>query len=147
VVHLHCHHRAIVHEASARATLDGLGLDYELLDSGCCGMAGAFGFERAHFDVAQKCGERKLLPAVRAAGEETLLVTDGFSCREQIEQNTGRRPLHLAELLQLALRGSQAADRARGIPRRSPAGKSALIGIVAASAALGLVWLRAKRRR
>jgi FAD/FMN-containing dehydrogenase/Fe-S oxidoreductase len=146
VVHLHCHHKAIVHEASARAALDGLGLDYQLLDSGCCGMAGAFGFERAHFDIAQRCGERKLLPAVRAAGEETLLVTDGFSCREQIEQNTGRRPLHLAELLRLAVRGAPEADRPRRARRRGPARTSALIGLAAASAAVGLVWLRVKHR-
>jgi Fe-S oxidoreductase len=86
-----------------RAVLDDLGLHHETLDSGCCGMAGAFGFERRHFDVAQRAGERVLLPAVRAADADTLLVADGFSCREMIEQNTGRHALHLAEVLQLAL--------------------------------------------
>jgi FAD/FMN-containing dehydrogenase/Fe-S oxidoreductase len=115
IVHLHCHHKAIVHEQSARSALDALGLEYDLLDVGCCGMAGAFGFERAHFDVAQRCGERELLPAVRAAGKDTLLVTDGFSCREQIEQNTGRIPVHPAEVLRMALRGAPAeGDRIRG---------------------------------
>ena len=62
-------------------------------------MAGAFGFEREHFDVSLRCGERVLLPAVRSAAPDTLIVADGFSCREQIRQATGRRALHLAELL------------------------------------------------
>ena len=66
-------------------------------------MAGAFGFERAHYDISIKCGERVLLPAVRNATPETLIVADGFSCREQIAQTTGRRAMHLAEVLDLAL--------------------------------------------
>jgi hypothetical protein len=66
-------------------------------------MAGAFGFEKEHYDVAMKCGERVLLPAVREAAKDTLIVTDGFSCREQIAQTTDRRALHLAELIQMAL--------------------------------------------
>ncbi len=78
---------------------------YEILDSGCCGMAGAFGFQKRHYDVSMKVGERRLLPRVREANETTLIITDGFSCREQIQQSTSRRPLHLAELLRLALQG------------------------------------------
>jgi Fe-S oxidoreductase len=69
-------------------------------------MAGAFGFERAHYDVSMQIGERVLLPAVRAAPLDTLIISDGFSCREQIAQATNRRALHLAEVLQTALRGS-----------------------------------------
>jgi len=64
-------------------------------------MAGSFGFERSHFDVSIAIGERVLLPAVRAATPETLVIADGFSCREQIAQATGRRPLHLAEVLRI----------------------------------------------
>lgn len=86
------------------ALLSTLGLDFEILDSGCCGMAGAFGFEKEHYDVSIRCGERVLLPAVRAAERDTLIIADGFSCREQIAQTTGRRALHLAEVLQAALR-------------------------------------------
>jgi Fe-S oxidoreductase len=67
-------------------------------------MAGPFGFEKEKFAVSQAIGERVLLPAVRSAAPETLIVSDGFSCREQIEQATGRKPLHVADLLQLALR-------------------------------------------
>jgi Fe-S oxidoreductase len=85
------------------AVLRKLGLDYTVLDSGCCGMAGAFGFERAHYDVSIKCGERVLLPAVRAADHNTLIIADGFSCREQIAQTTNREALHLAQVIQMAL--------------------------------------------
>jgi Fe-S oxidoreductase len=70
-------------------------------------MAGSFGFEADKFAISQAIGERVLLPAVRAAATETLIVTDGFSCREQIEQATGRRPLHLAEVLKMALNAAR----------------------------------------
>ncbi len=103
VVHGHCHQKAIFGMDEEQAVLDKLGLEFELLDSGCCGMAGAFGFAKDHYDVSIACGERVLLPAVRAAANETLIVSDGFSCREQIVQTTGRRALHLAEVLELAL--------------------------------------------
>jgi hypothetical protein len=85
--------------------LKRLGLDFEVLDAGCCGMAGAFGFEQGdHYDVSTRAGERVLLPAVRQAAADTLIIADGFSCREQIHQGTGRGTLHLAEALALALR-------------------------------------------
>lgn len=104
VVHGHCHHRAIVGMTGDRSIFEKLGMDYRLLDSGCCGMAGAFGFEREHYDVSIACGERVLLPSVRQADHETLIVADGFSCREQIAQTTDRRALHLAEIVQMAIR-------------------------------------------
>ena len=83
--------------------LQALGLDYQLLDSGCCGMAGSFGFEPHRYDVSVKVGERVLLPAVRAADRDTLIIANGFSCHEQIAQLTGRAPVHLAEVLRMAL--------------------------------------------
>ena len=104
IVHGHCHHKAMAGMEDDAALLSTLGLDFEILDSGCCGMAGAFGFEKEHYDVSIRCGERVLLPAVRAAERDTLIIADGFSCREQIAQTTGRRALHLAEVLQAALR-------------------------------------------
>ena len=79
-----------------------MGADLHSLDSGCCGMAGPFGFEKDKYDVSQAVGERVLLPAVRQAPPETLIISDGFSCREQILQATGRRAIHLAEAIQLA---------------------------------------------
>lgn len=103
VVHGHCHHKAIMTMRAEQQTLKKLGLDFDILDSGCCGMAGAFGFEKDHYDVSIKVGERVLLPAVRQAAPETLIIADGFSCREQIAQTTKRRALHLAEVLHLAL--------------------------------------------
>src|SRR5438067_2377784 len=103
VVHGHCHHKSIMGMGPELAVLKQLGLDFELLDSGCCGMAGSFGFEKAHYDVSIKCGERVLLPAVRNAAKDTLIITDGFSCREQIAQTTDRQALHLAEIIQMAL--------------------------------------------
>ena len=83
--------------------LKRMGVELESPDSGCCGMAGPFGFEQDKFALSQKIGERVLLPAVRKAGTDTLIVSDGFSCREQIEQFTGKATLHLAELIELAL--------------------------------------------
>jgi FAD/FMN-containing dehydrogenase/Fe-S oxidoreductase len=103
VVHGHCHHKAVLGMAADRELLARLGLAFEVLDSGCCGMAGAFGFEKSHYEVSIACGEQVLLPAVRAAGEDVLVVADGFSCREQIVQNTGRQALHLAQVVRMAL--------------------------------------------
>jgi len=104
VVHAHCHHTAVMGMNAEKAVLTKLGLDYKLLDSGCCGMAGAFGFEADKYEISLAIGERVLLPAVREAGTEVLVIANGFSCREQIRQATGRQALHLAEVLQLALR-------------------------------------------
>jgi Fe-S oxidoreductase len=92
----------------AESLLNGLGLDVEVLDAGCCGMAGAFGFERGErYEVSVRCAERALLPAVREAAADTLIIADGFSCREQIAQGAGRGALHLAQVLQLALQQGQ----------------------------------------
>ena len=81
-----------------------MGSNLKSVDSGCCGMAGPFGFEEDKFKVSQAVGERVLLPAVREACSETFIVSDGFSCREQILQATGRKALHLAEIIEFALR-------------------------------------------
>jgi Fe-S oxidoreductase len=103
IVQGHCHHKAIMKFEPEEFVLRGMGLDFEHLDSGCCGMAGAFGFEAKHYDISMRIGERVLLPRAREAAADTLIIADGFSCREQIEQTTDRRALHLAEVLQLAL--------------------------------------------
>jgi Fe-S oxidoreductase len=103
IVHGHCHHKAIMGLRDDEVLLGRMGLDYKVLDSGCCGMAGSFGFEQQHYDISAACGERVLLPAVRQAPAETLIVADGFSCQEQIRNLTDRRALHLAEVMQMAL--------------------------------------------
>src|SRR5262249_2435122 len=74
------------------------------LDSGCCGMAGSFGYEQDHYDLSMKIGERVLLPAVRQASEDSLIIANGFSCRSQIRHGSERRALHLVEVMQMALR-------------------------------------------
>ncbi|MBC5828928.1 MAG: FAD-binding oxidoreductase [Candidatus Eremiobacteraeota bacterium] len=104
IAHAHCHHKSVLNQKSEEKILSKLGVDYRLLDDGCCGMAGAFGFERGeHYDVSIKAGERGLLPAVREAASDTIIVADGFSCREQITQTTPRQALHPAQLIKLAI--------------------------------------------
>jgi FAD/FMN-containing dehydrogenase/Fe-S oxidoreductase len=104
VMHGHCHQKALVGMADDEAVLRAIGLAPSAPEPGCCGMAGAFGFERGeHYELSMKIGERALLPAVRSAREDSLVIASGFSCREQITQGTGRRPLHLAEVLEMAL--------------------------------------------
>ena len=103
LLHGHCHHKAIMKIGPEEALLKRAGAVVQSLDAGCCGMAGAFGFEAEKYAVSQAVGERVLLPAVRKADVETLIVSDGFSCREQIRQATGRTAVHLAQALHLAL--------------------------------------------
>src|SRR6185437_8101645 len=104
VLHGHCHHKAIMRMDCDKELLDKMELEVEELQSGCCGMAGSFGYEKEKYEVSIKAGERVLLPAVRKAGLSTVIMTDGFSCKEQIEQETGRHALHTAEVLALAQR-------------------------------------------
>ncbi len=111
LVQVHCHQGAVLGYDKERKLLEGMGLDIEVPDSGCCGMAGSFGYESGErYRVSQDCGERVILPAVRAAEPSTLIIADGFSCREQIAQGSTRRPLHLAQVLQLAAAGSPADE-------------------------------------
>jgi Fe-S oxidoreductase len=104
VLHGHCHHKAIMRMDCDKELLKKMELEIGELDSGCCGMAGSFGYEKEKYEVSMKAGERVLLPAVRKAGLSTIIMSDGFSCKEQIEQDTGRYALHTAEVLALAQR-------------------------------------------
>ncbi|HWG73222.1 MAG TPA: FAD-linked oxidase C-terminal domain-containing protein [Acidimicrobiales bacterium] len=96
---VHCHQHADLGFDPDRAVLERVGVDLEVLDAGCCGLAGNFGFEKGHYAVSMACAERGLLPAVRTAGQDVDVLADGFSCRTQVRQATTRRPVHLAELL------------------------------------------------
>jgi len=107
LLHVHCHHRALMKINDEEVLLRKMGVDLQLLDSGCCGMAGSFGFEKKNYEVSQAIAERVLLPAVRQAAPDTIILSDGFSCREQIFQATRRKAIHLAELLQLAGRAGE----------------------------------------
>jgi len=106
VLHGHCHHKSIMKMTAEESLLHRLGIDFNAPAPGCCGMAGSFGFHAEHYDISQTIGELELLPAVRQAPDDWLVIADGFSCREQIAQNTTRHALHLAEVLQLALHPS-----------------------------------------
>ncbi|HTJ89276.1 MAG TPA: FAD-binding and (Fe-S)-binding domain-containing protein [Acidocella sp.] len=99
----HCHHKSVLNEARQRELLTRMGLDLEIPKSGCCGHAGAFGYEAEHYAISQIIGEQVLLPAVRKADKDTLIIADGFSCRQQIRDATGRWAIHPAELLAWAL--------------------------------------------
>jgi FAD/FMN-containing dehydrogenase/Fe-S oxidoreductase len=104
LLHGHCHQKALVGTAPARRALAlPPGYEVEEVDSGCCGMAGSFGYEAEHYDLSLRMAERRLLPAVRAAAAEMIIVAAGVSCRQQIEHGSGRRALHPAQVLRDAL--------------------------------------------
>jgi len=103
LVQTHCHQHAVLGVDADLRVLLKAGVNAQRLDSGCCGLAGNFGFERGHHDVSIACAERVLAPAIRNAPAETTVLADGFSCRTQIQHTTGRYALHLAELLALGL--------------------------------------------
>src|SRR5262249_9300572 len=103
VVHGHCHHKAIMRFDAESKILGDMGLHVQRLASGCCGMAGSFGYERDKYAISLAVGERVLLPAARDASPQAIVVADGFSCKQQIAQNTDRRALHLAEVLKVAM--------------------------------------------
>ncbi len=104
IVQAHCHQQAVVGMTADLGLLRAMGVDAELLDAGCCGMAGPFGFDARHYETSMAIGERALLPRVRAVDADTLIVADGFSCGTQVEAGAGRSTLHLAEVLARALR-------------------------------------------
>ena len=156
LVHGHCHQKSLMKMDSENAVLHRLGLDFYAPAPGCCGMAGAFGFENDKYDVARSIGELELLPAVRHASPETLIISNGFSCREQIAQETDRQALHLAEVIHMALR--QLADplppeypeRPRVQRREQGIRKSmrrAACGLAGAAAVGALAWGLAQRYR
>ncbi|WP_271208734.1 FAD-binding and (Fe-S)-binding domain-containing protein, partial [Streptomyces poonensis] len=131
VVQRHCHQYAVMGFEAERKLLERAGVDADVLDAGCCGLAGNFGFEKGHYEVSMACAEAGLLPAVRDADDTTLVLADGFSCRTQVEQaGTGRTPLHLAEVLAAGLRGQEPEPE-----RPAPPGPRALLPLGAAGAA------------
>jgi len=103
LVQPHCHQRSVVGTGADEEVYERLGAGYSEAPPGCCGLAGSWGFERAKFDASMRVGERVLFPAVRAASPDTLVVADGFSCRTQIAQGSGRRALHLAQVVRRQL--------------------------------------------
>jgi len=103
LVHGHCHHKSIMRMTDEESVLRKMGIDFQMPAPGCCGMAGSFGFEADKYETSIAIGELELLPAVRSASSDCLVIANGFSCREQIAQCTNRRALHLAEVIAQAL--------------------------------------------
>jgi Fe-S oxidoreductase len=138
-IQTHCHHHAIMGIKADTALLADVGVTADVLESGCCGLAGNFGFEQGHYEVSEACAERVLLPAVRAADPADVILADGFSCRTQLRQSDsgGRRGMHLAELLAAGLRG----DDGRPLPERRwaprPAAPSRPVRVLTTAATAG----------
>ncbi|HRJ15586.1 MAG TPA: hypothetical protein PLI34_11365 [Saprospiraceae bacterium] len=104
LLHGHCHQKALAGvEPSAWALSLPKNYTVEVIPSGCCGMAGSFGYEAEHYEVSMQVGELMLFPAVRKAGEEVIIAAPGTSCRHQIADGTGRKALHPVEVLRAAL--------------------------------------------
>jgi FAD/FMN-containing dehydrogenase/Fe-S oxidoreductase len=155
LLHGHCHHKSLMKMTAEEAVLRRLGVDFESPAPGCCGMAGSFGFEDDKYDISIVIGELELLPAVRQAPPDWLIIADGFSCREQIAQCTPRRALHLAEVLQMALHGEDAPqllpypESARTRQREAEVLQSmrrAGLGLAALAAGGALLWELSKNR-
>jgi len=159
LLHGHCHHKSLMKMTAEEAVLHRLGIDFNSPAPGCCGMAGSFGFERDRnnekYDMSIAIGELELLPAVRSAPSDWLIIADGFSCREQIAQGSPRHALHLAEVLQMALEGERSTESQpypeSGRVRRHQAEvfqsmKHAGLGLAALAAGGALLWGLSKRR-
>jgi hypothetical protein len=123
-----------------------MGVEVEAISGGCCGLAGSWGFEQGHHDISLQCGEQALLPAVRDADRDTIVIADGFSCKTQIEQSgTGRHALHVAQVIKMArergpqgVLGSLPEKTYHGVrPQPSRRGRAARIGSTAAITAIG----------
>ena len=155
LLHGHCHHKSLAKMTAEEAVLRRMSVDFQSPAPGCCGMAGAFGFERDKYDISIAIGELELMPAVRQAPADWLIIADGFSCREQIVQGSPRHALHLAEVLQMALNGVGAPDfleypesahvlRHEAEVFRSM--KQAGLGLAALAAGGALLWGLSRRR-
>lgn len=151
VVQTHCHQHAVLKDDADRELMGRAGIEAVVLDEGCCGLAGNFGFERGHHALSVAIGELGVLPAVRAAPPGALVLADGFSCRVQIEQGgTGRRAMHLAEALALGLDGPLPADHPEKLTDRPevPArdGRRMTAAVLALGVTAGAGAYRARRR-
>jgi FAD/FMN-containing dehydrogenase/Fe-S oxidoreductase len=154
IVHGHCHHKAIMQMDDEVALLKRLGLDFELLHDGCCGMAGSFGFEEEKYDVSVACAKQGLLPAIEKTDRDAFVIANGFSCQEQIRQLTNREALHIAQVIQFALHDAEGLNG--GPPeqdmiekRRKEVAASMLktgSAVVSAAIAAGTLWYAATRK-
>ncbi len=155
LLHGHCHQKSVMKMTAEESILRRIGIDFTAPAPGCCGMAGSFGFEREKYDVSIAIGELELMPAVRKAPDDWLIIANGFSCREQIAQGSNRQALHLAEVLQMALQGEQLSDGNRypesALTRRHECEvrqsmKRAGVGLAAMAAGAALMWAATRRK-
>jgi Fe-S oxidoreductase len=122
LIHGHCHQKSLIGMSDEIRLFESAGLDCDLLDSGCCGMAGSFGFDKDKYRVSRDIGELVLLPEIRAAAPDSLIISNGYSCREQIEQCTDRKTFHSAEVLLMAINmGKTSRSRVHHAERVVPA--------------------------
>jgi Fe-S oxidoreductase len=152
----HCHHKATGGMDPEHELLKRMGLDIEPVSGGCCGLAGSWGFEEGHHDISMQCGEQALLPAVRQAESDTLIIANGFSCKTQIEQaDVGRNALHVGQVMKMALdhgatgyRGGRPEEPYYEVrppaPRRLRAARLGAVGAGVAAAGIG-AWLALRR--
>jgi Fe-S oxidoreductase len=155
VVHGHCHQKATMKMETEETLLKKMGMTYEMPDNGCCGLAGSFGFEEDKYDISIKIADKELTPHLDRAKESTFVIANGFSCREQIEHVSGRRGLHIAEVMQMAIHSGpngptvgaperELIDRHEAEVQKSMARAAVGIGTIAA---LGLgAWLFTRKR-
>ena len=154
-VHGHCHHKALMQMDDETALLKRLGLDFEVLDDGCCGMAGSFGFEEEKYEVSVACAEHGLLPGVRKTESDAFVIANGFSCQEQIRQLTDREALHIAQVIQFALRNGEGLSggppEQAMIERREKEVKASMMktggAMVSAALAAGALWFATVRKQ
>jgi Fe-S oxidoreductase len=142
LVQVHCHQHAVLDAAAAPKVLERLGVEADSMPTGCCGMAGSFGFEAEKYDWSVKIAEHALLPRLRAADPDMTVIASGFSCREQIEQLTGRETRHVAEIL----------ARSMGFFPPPPPPRPPNYGLLAAGVAVGAgallgAWAMRRSRR
>lgn len=151
LLHMHCHQKSVLNPNAERIVLERLGLELEHPKVGCCGQAGSFGYESEHYGVSMAIGEHVLLPAVRKLGADTLVIADGFSCRERIRHGSRRWALHPAEVLALALEQQTApqtplSEQRYLEPAARPDNRQAALA-ACAFAAVGLLVWTARRLR
>jgi len=154
LLHGHCHQKSVTKMTDEGALLTRMGIDFHSPATGCCGMAGSFGFEHDKYEVSTAIGELELLPSVRGADPSYLIIADGFSCREQIAQATDRHALHLAEILQMALRNEAPTNghypETTTVRRRDAEVQASMrragLGVAATLGAGALLWALTRRR-
>ncbi len=151
IVHGHCHHKALWSMSPEERLLQAAGLETQVLDSGCCGLAGSFGYEAGHHEISMQIGNRALLPKVREAASDTFVVSDGFSCRQQIAHGSDRKGMHIAEVLAFALEEQPSTKPKKKRPietgHTQPAGTNPLFPLlVTAGIATGIYLLNQKLR-